>query len=187
MTERVPRLPADEALVIAEKAGVIEAYAELAIFQVLLQSPRFSRHLADMLTDLLFRGTLDTRLRELIIMRLGWTTGSVYEWTQHWRIAQQLGVEADDLLAVRDGETSARWGDAERAILRAVDETVRDGAISIATWSDLEAVLPSTEERIEVVAVIGCWRMVSSILRSLDVPLEDGVEPWPPDGRAPTT
>jgi hypothetical protein len=27
--------------------------------------------------------------------------------------------------------------------------------------------------------------MVASILRTLDVPLEDGVASWPPDGRAP--
>ena len=185
MSPRVPRLSEEDAKAVAAEHKVIEAYAELAIFQVLLQTPRYAKHLSDTLTDLLFRGALDMRLRELIIMRLGWVTGSVYEWTQHWRIAQDLGVPADDLVAVREGPLAARWGDAERAVLRATDETVADGAISAETWAALEAVLPTTEERIEVVAVIGCWRMVSSILRSLDVPLEDGVEPWPPDGVAP--
>jgi hypothetical protein len=28
--------------------------------------------------------------------------------------------------------------------------------------------------------------MISSLLRSLEIPLEDGVEAWPPDGRQPT-
>ena len=37
----------------------------------------------------------------------------------------------------------------------------------------------------ELVAAIGNWRMFSALLRSLDVPLEDGVDPWPPDGIAP--
>ena len=34
-------------------------------------------------------------------------------------------------------------------------------------------------------AAIGAWRMISSILQSLQVPLEEGVASWPPDGRAP--
>ena len=38
----------------------------------------------------------------------------------------------------------------------------------------------------KLVIAIGNWRLFSALLRSLDVPLEDGVAPWPPDGRAPT-
>lgn len=41
-------------------------------------------------------------MRELVIMRIGWVTGSVYEWTQHWGVATALGVDQADLLAVRD-------------------------------------------------------------------------------------
>ena len=39
---------------------------------------------------------------------------------------------------------------------------------------------------IELVTAIGAWRMVSSILHSLAVPLEDGIDSWPPDGQAPS-
>ena len=38
---------------------------------------------------------------------------------------------------------------------------------------------------IELVTAISAWRMIASILHSLAVPLEDDVESWPPDGRAP--
>jgi hypothetical protein len=38
---------------------------------------------------------------------------------------------------------------------------------------------------IELVTAIGAWRMIASILRTLQVPLEDGVASWPPDGRSP--
>jgi hypothetical protein len=38
---------------------------------------------------------------------------------------------------------------------------------------------------IVVVVAMGKWRRFSSLLRSLEVPLEEGVQPWPPDGRAP--
>jgi hypothetical protein len=39
---------------------------------------------------MLWHGKLDPRLRELVIMRIGWLTASDYEWTQHWRVAQGL-------------------------------------------------------------------------------------------------
>jgi hypothetical protein len=38
---------------------------------------------------------------------------------------------------------------------------------------------------LELVSAVGLWRMVSTHLRSLEVPLEDGVTAWPPDGRGP--
>lgn len=38
---------------------------------------------------------------------------------------------------------------------------------------------------LELVTAIGTWRMVSGILRTLEVPLEDGVGSWPPDGLGP--
>src|ERR1700722_20923753 len=86
MTEaRVPRLPVDEAKAAADEAGVPDYMAELAIFQVLLNHPRLACALNDLLATMLWRGTLDPRLRELVIMRIGWLTASDYEWTQHWR------------------------------------------------------------------------------------------------------
>lgn len=182
---RVPRLPLDEAKATAVDAGILDVYADLTVFQVLLRHPPLARALHDLLAVLLFKGKLDTRLRELVIMRIGWVTGSVYEWAQHWRVAIGLGISEDDLVGVRDWRACAHFGDAERAVLAATDETLADGAISAATWAECSKVLPSDEERLELVVAIGNWRMFSQLLRSLDVPLEDGVAPWPPDGVAP--
>jgi hypothetical protein len=37
----------------------------------------------------------------------------------------------------------------------------------------------------ELVVAIGNWALFAQLLKSLQVPLEDGVEAWPPDGVAP--
>src|SRR5262249_3625057 len=95
---RVPRLGVEEAKAAADEAGVPNYMAELAIFQVLLNHPTLARRVNDLLAMMLWHGTLDTRLRELAIMRIGWLTASDYEWTQHWRVALGLGVSADDLV-----------------------------------------------------------------------------------------
>lgn len=182
---RVPRLGVDAAKAAAEDAGVPAFMADLSVFRVLLRHPPVARALHDMLTALLWNGRLDGRLRELVIMRLGWATGSVYEWTQHWRIAKGVGMSDDDIVAVRDWRAHPGLGPAERAVLAATDETLRDGAISAPTWAECERHVGGAEELIELVVAIGNWRLFSSLLRSLEIPLEDGVEPWPPDGRRP--
>ena len=182
---RIPLLSPEEARKRAEAAGVLPQMAELSIFRVLLHQPPVAKAVQDLIVTLLFRGTLDGRLRELLIMRLGWATGSVYEWTQHWRVATEMDIAPEDLLGVRDWRSSDRFDARDRAVLAATDETLADGRISDTTWQACCEHLPSEQERIELVAAIGNWRMVSSLLRSLEVPLEDGVAAWPPDGRAP--
>jgi len=182
---RVPRLSAEEAKQAAAGVGIPEFMADLSVFQMLLNNPPVAKAVNELLSTLLWHGSLDARLRELIIMRIGWATGSVYEWTQHWRVATQLGVDPDDLLAVRDWRASDRFGAAEQAVLQATDETLESGAISAGTWAECAAAIGDDAQLVELVVAIGNWRLFSALLLSLDVPLEDGVEPWPPDGRRP--
>lgn len=185
-TARVPRLPLDEAKAAADEAAVPDYMAELSIFQVLLNHPPLARAINDLLATMLWHGDLDPRLRELAIMRIGWLTACDYEWTQHWRVACRLGVPADDLLGVRDWRRHGPFGPVERAVLAATDDVVRDGAVSAASWAACARELNGdTKVLLELVTAIGAWRMIASILHSLEVPLEDGVASWPPDGRSP--
>jgi len=182
---RLALLGPAEALAAAERVGVPRQLAELNIFRALLHQPDVAKRVADLLLTLLFRGGLGVRQRELVIMRLGWATGSDYEWTQHWRIAQELGVPPEDLLAVRDWRASDRFDAADRAVLAATDETLATGAISPETWSACETEVGGPDVLVELVAAIGTWRLISSVARSIAVPLEEGVASWPPDGSAP--
>jgi alkylhydroperoxidase family enzyme len=135
---------------------------------------------------MLWQGKLDSRLRELAIMRIAWLTSCEYEWAQHWRVAQGLGVTADDLAGVRDWHSYNGFGPTERAVLVATDDVVRDGVVSEESWAACRKAFGSDHAvLVELVTAIGAWRMVSSILQSLQVPLEDDVVSWPPDGDRP--
>lgn len=165
MAERVPMLDREQAQLRAAECGLPEELAELSVFRVALHQPRVAVALYGLLDALLFRGSLDARLRELIIMRLGWITGSEYEWTQHWRIATLLGVPA---------------------VLAATDDVVRDGVISEENWAGCQKAFNSDHAvLVELVGAIANWRLFSILLRSLNIPLESGTDGWPPDGRAP--
>jgi alkylhydroperoxidase family enzyme len=88
---------------------------------VLANNPGVARVAYSQLIQLLENNKFDTRLRELIIMQIGWVTGSADEWTQHWRVATTAGIPPEDILAVRDWRNSERLTP-DRAILAATDE-----------------------------------------------------------------
>lgn len=185
-TRLPPLLSSEEAQQRASAVGIPARLAGLNIFRMLLHQPRAARALADLILELLAGRALDHRLRELVIMRLGWTTDSDYEWSQHWEIAQQVfGLQAEDLLAVKDWQTSGRFGEAERVVLSATDETLAGGAIASETADHCLRVL-GDQAVIELVLTIGVWRTISEVTRSLGVALEEGMESWPPDGTSPT-
>ena len=121
----------------ARIVGVLESWRRrrdsslLVRYEDLMMAPRET--LAAMLEE---HRALDARLRELVIMRIGWATGSVYEWTQHWRVALQLGVDEADVLAVRDWRSSDRFGPVERAVLAYTDGLVADREVVLALLKD---------------------------------------------------
>jgi alkylhydroperoxidase family enzyme len=181
----VPMLSPEEAAHAAERVGLPAFLAKLNIFRVLLRRGRFAKGFSDALGYLLSGKALDARLRELAIMRIAWRTGSDYEWTQHWAIARQIGVCEEDLLAVRDGVDSERFDKAERAVMEAVDVAVAGGAIPREVLAALKQHM-SDDAVLELVATVAGWAMVSVLLRSLEVPLEEGLDGWPPDGVSPS-
>ena len=182
---RVERLSVEDAKKVTEQVGIPSGFADLNVFRVLLRRPAIAKAVSDLLLAN-FGSDLDNRLRELVIMRLGWATGSNYEWTQHWSIAlERFGCSEQDLLELRDWETSSHFGDVERAVLRATDETIADGTVRAETFAECRTLLGSEETALDLMAAIGAWRMISGLLRSIEIPLEDGIESWPPDGRVP--
>ena len=77
------------------------------------------------------------------------------------------------------------FGPIERAVRPATGGSLASGRISDATWFDSRRLLVDDASLVELVAVIGSWSLFSNFLRTLDVPLEDSIEPWPPDGARP--
>ena len=184
-TCRVELLETEAAHKAAISVGMNEAFADLNIFKALLHRPKTAKALSDLLVSLLFGGELDDRLRELVIMRIGWATGSNYEWTQHWRIAQDtFGCSEADLLAVRDWRESNHLGDDEKLILEVVDSLLETGDVE---KSVVDRCLEKFGQNatIELVTAVGAWRLVSKFTKALDIPLEEGIASWPPSGQEP--
>ena len=184
MNERIEMLPRETAESIAKELGIPEQVAGLNIFRTLFHRPKTAKAINDLLFSLLFESEIGHRRRELIILRIGWTTGSEYEWTQHWPIALQMfECTEEELLALRGDWQAAKCFDAtDRAVLGAVDELLETGDLCDATWKACFDGL-GRDSAIDMVTALGTWLLISKVARGLRIPLEEGVVGWPPDGQ----
>ena len=185
MSERVRMVPVGQMPPLVEAAGLPAAAATRTVYRVLGNNPTVLNVVATQIQTLIRNNSLPHRLRELIIMRIGWVTGSVYEWTSHWRICMELGIPPEDVLAVRDWRASNRLNPADRAVLQAADEILAGNTIRDETWADITRHVTVPGQQVELVVDIGNWIFASILLRNLKIPLEAGVMPWPPDGVRP--
>src|ERR1700735_3827732 len=126
----VPMASPQRARDLGDALGMPARRTQSEAFRVVANNPGVARVAFSQLMQLLENNTFDTRLRELMIMRIGWVTGSAYEWTQHWRVATTAGIPPADILAVRDWRGSDRLTPADRAILTATDECLAGRTIS---------------------------------------------------------
>jgi len=184
MTSRVLMVSLERARELGEAMGMPARRTQSEAFRVIANNPGVARVAYGQLIQLLENNKLDTRLRELMIMRIGWVTGSAYEWTQHWRVATTAGIPPEDILAVRDWRNSARLTAADGAILAATDECLAGRSISDAAWGEVAKHVPDPGQQVEFVIAMGNWMMFSLLFRNLRIPLADGVAVWPPDGLA---
>jgi alkylhydroperoxidase family enzyme len=169
---------------LGEEIGLPAPMATRSAFRTLANNPPLLKAVFGQLSALLLHNTFDTRLRELMIMRIGWVTGSAYEWTQHWRVATTAGIPPDDILAVRDWRSSGRLTAADKAILAATDECLGGTSISDAVWSEVAKHVPDPAHQVEFIIAMGNWMAFSLLFRTLRIPLAEGVAVWPPDGLA---
>jgi alkylhydroperoxidase family enzyme len=187
MAGRVPMVSLERARELGEAMGMPARRTQSEAFRTLANNPGVARVAYTQLIQLLENNKLDTRLRELMIMRIGWVTGSAYEWTQHWRVATTAGIPPEDILAVRDWrnpDNSGRLTPADRAILAATDECLAGKSISDDAWAEVTKHVTDPGQQVEFIIAMGNWMMFSLLFRNLRIPLAEGLTVWPPDGRA---
>ncbi len=150
------------------------------IFATLARHPDLFRAWLRLGGYLLGGGVLPARERELLILRTGRNCGSSYEWGQHVRIAEAIGLDRMEIERVFEGPDAEGLSPDDAVLLRAADELHEQAKLSSATWEALSA---HWDERalIEITMLVGHYHMVAFALNSLEVELDEGLEALPQD------
>lgn len=146
----------------------------LNIFKTLAHHPRLLKRWMVFGNHVLFRSTLPPRERELVILRIGWLCEAEYEWGQHVLIGQQARLTDEEIARIKLGADAEDWSEFDATLLRAVDELHADACISDATWQSLSARY-NTQQLIDLVFAIGQYNLVSMVLNTLGVQLDEGI------------
>jgi 4-carboxymuconolactone decarboxylase len=186
---RLPPLPPerwdDEDVVAALRAGFggVPPGAMPNVLATMLHHPGLAGPFLAYNSVLLRTPTIEARLRELMILRVAWRTGSNYEWLQHVRLGRRYGVTADEVVAITAGASAGDWTALEADLLAATDQLLDSYRIDDATWGRLAQQLDE-RQLVEVVFVVGTYTCLAMAFRSfglqLDADLDDVVAPAMP-------
>jgi alkylhydroperoxidase family enzyme len=179
----LPLLSVDEAARLGEKLGIDRDLATSNVFRALLNSPSATAGFYAVVNALLFRNKVSARARELIILRIGWRTGSEYVFCNHVRFSRDFGIPDEEILGVRDPERCHAYSNTDRAVLHLADELHEHAEVTRSTWAALEKAFTS-DELVELLLIGGFWRMAAGFVKSAKVSLDAGVPSWP-EGRKP--
>ena len=158
--------------------------AVLNIFRTLANHPDLTRRWLVFGNHVLAKSTLSPRVRELVILRVGWRCGSDYEWGQHVLIARGLGISDEEIARLQLADVAPEWNEAEACVIRAADELHNTQEMTDATWDTLCEHL-DLQQRMDLVFAVGQYTLVSMALNTFGVVRDEGVagfDPGPEDG-----
>lgn len=119
-----------------------------------------------------FKGKLDTRLREMAILRVGVLARADYEYTHHIELGLQFGMSEDDVRSVLAGPDTPGLGELERLVLQATDEITVDGAMAAATFRAMQAHFDG-ELLVEFTLAVAYYNAVTRFLKTFEIDVED--------------
>lgn len=120
---------------------------------------------------LLRENTLDSQLREIVILRVGMLSGASYEVHQHKRVARSVGLPDEKIAAIEIGPEAPVFTELERLILRFTDTVVHEVKAPDALFDEVLAHLDH-RRMAELVFTIGFYMMVSRFLENFEVDIE---------------
>ncbi len=146
---------------------------EITLYKQLVNSPNALRAFQGLGYFIRHKSTVDSRLRELAILQVGWLARSPYEWSHHIKLGYEFGVSDADIQALIDDTAgkATSLGELERLVLLAAREATNDGAVSRPTFDALRKHL-SNEHMIDLVMTIAFYNAVVRVLASLEIDVE---------------
>jgi alkylhydroperoxidase family enzyme len=164
--------PYDAALDEAFKRIMPPGMEPLKLFRTQAHNPRVLQRM--LAANLLDKGSISLRERELIILRTCARCGSEYEWGVHVALfSERAGLEATAIAASHADAASHRKLERRDALLfKVVDELHDTSTLSDATWQTCSMQF-SAAQMLEIIALVGFYHTISYTTNALGIELED--------------
>lgn len=122
---------------------------------------------------------LDARLRELAILQVTCSAGSIYEYAQHLKIGEAFGIPPEDLAAVALEHAGLPNGldPLARLVMRAAREMTLGEAATPETMRELQAAL-SPEHLVDLIFAIAFYVGFGRITGSFAIEVEAERKPY---------
>jgi 4-carboxymuconolactone decarboxylase len=172
--ERLPEIPLDK--MTPEKRVVADAILagprkEIAQpFGAWLRSPELTDRLGKLGEYVLFKSSLDRRVRELTILMVAQFWGSQYEWHAHAPMAVKAGLDPATIAAIGSGRKPDNLKADEAVAWDFNTQLRRDHSVDDATYA--KAVETFGERGVvDLIALIGAYDLVSMTINVDRVPV----------------
>jgi 4-carboxymuconolactone decarboxylase len=191
MIEEQPRLayPAEmgvEAQQLLSYGIQDEMGRPLNVFRMLAHNPGVLSAFMRLGSAFLNKGVLPPREREIVILRVGRQCGSEYEFGQHTTIGARVGLSEDEIATLAtDSGAGVAWTGREAMLIALADEICSTDRLSVESFAALSTEW-SPSELVELVVLVGYYRLVSGFLNTFEVPLDPGTPGWPASYTSPT-
>ncbi len=162
-------------------AAILDHYPQssgniLSLFRTFANSERF---LKKGVPNLLDKGSpLDLRVREIVILRVTANRNCEYEWGVHVAIFSKVaGLSHAEVTATRLG-TATSWSKRESRLIATIDALCETGSLDDTPLSDFQSDW-STEEQLEIMALIGAYSTISFVANVARLPPESFAVSFP--------
>jgi 4-carboxymuconolactone decarboxylase len=136
-------------------------------FLAMLDAPEIAGAVQAVGATIRFGSTLDPRLREVAILAAAAAWGSRYEWDYHVPIAHGLGVEPEELAAIREG-SGRGLAPVEASTVEFVFAAVRERRADREALSRISALAGRTGAT-EITAIAGYYPLLALFLDAADI------------------
>ena len=172
---RVSLVEAEGKLELAEFVDKLKAGRRgklLNIYKMLMNNPPAATGWFDFVNMVRWELGVEGRLRELIIIRIGYFNRVQYVIKQHVpELAEAEGLSVAECDALKDWENSDLFDDRDRAILAYTDSMSRDIQVPDEIY-DAVAAHFDDEGIVGLTILIGTYNMHTRIFQALDINLE---------------
>jgi alkylhydroperoxidase family enzyme len=124
--------------------------------------------------------SLDPKLRELVILRVGYLARGAFEIFEHGQFARQIGIPKAVITATQSEHPPSGVLSAEQlALVEFTDEVVRNIRASDQSLANVRAFLDDRSVA-DVVLLVGCFMTLNYYLETMGVPVAESPTDWAP-------